>query len=381
MADTQDTKRPLVVAIAAGGTAGHINPALALAESLRDEGHRVIFFGQKSRLEGKLVPEAGFEFFPIEVRGFDRSKPWTVVQAMNKINAAKRQIRRYFKDEIRPDVAVGFGAYVELPLLKACKSEKIPYVIHEQNSVPGLANKLMAQNCYKLCLSFEQARKYFKVEDNQVALTGNPVRSQILNADRNKARKSFSLGEDDFLIVAFGGSLGAARINECMVEIAPELMAHKNIHVIHACGQKDFKRMHERLALDEPYKDRYDLREYIDNMGDILAAADLVVSRSGASSVAEIAALAKPAILIPYPHATADHQTTNAHLLSDSGAAIIIPDDQLDSHTLFEQIDSLYEDQKKLVGMKQAASELECSQATNQLKSIVLQAAETAQTK
>ncbi len=381
MANTQDTKRPLVVAIAAGGTAGHINPALALAESLRDQGHRVIFFGQKSRLEGKLVPEAGFEFFPIEVRGFDRSKPWTVIQAMNKINAAKRQIRRYFKDEVQPDVAVGFGAYVELPLLKACKSEGIPYVIHEQNSVPGLANKLMAQNAYKLCLSFDQARKYFKVDDSQIMLTGNPVRAQIINADREKARKSFGLSEDDFLIVAFGGSLGAARINECMVDIASELLTHKNVHVIHACGQKDFKRMHNLLALDEPYKDRYDLKEYIDNMGDILAASDLVVSRSGASSVAEIAALAKPSILIPYPHATADHQTTNAHLLSDSGAAIIIPDDQLDSHSLYEAIDSLYENPKKLVSMKEAASRLECSQATDQLRQVVLQAAESVPSK
>ena len=381
MEDTQDTKQQLVVAIAAGGTAGHINPALALAESLRDQGHRVIFFGQKSRLEGKLVPEAGFEFYPIEVKGFDRSKPWTVIQAMNKINAAKRQIRRYFKEEVRPDVAVGFGAYVELPLLKACKSDKIPYVIHEQNSVPGLANKLMAKDAYKLCLSFDQARKYFKVDDTQITLTGNPVRSQVINANRDNARKSFGLNEDDFLIVAFGGSLGAARINECMVDIAPELLAHKNIHVIHACGQKDYKRMHEKLALDEPYKDRYDLREYIDNMGDILAASDLVVSRSGASSVAEIAALAKPAILIPYPHATADHQTTNAHLLSDSGAALIIADKDLTDHTLLEAIDSLYEDPKKLVAMKEAASRLECSQATNQLCSIVLQAAESVPSK
>ncbi len=375
MTDTNIQQRPLVVAIAAGGTAGHINPALALAEELREQGNRVIFFGQKTRLEGKLVPEAGFEFVPIDVKGFDRTKPWSAFEAMSKVSAAKRKIRRYFKDTIKPDVAVGFGAYVELPLLKACKSEHIPYVIHEQNSVPGLANKLMAPNSYKLCLSFDNARKYFNVDDSKITLTGNPVRGQILNANRDATRKELGLSDDDFLIVAFGGSLGASHINECMVDIAPELLSHKNIHVIHACGQQDFKRMHEQLSLDEPYRDRYDLREYIDDMGDILAASDLVVSRSGASSVAEIAALSKPAILIPYPHATADHQTTNAHLLADNDAAIIIPDNEVDSHTLLDAIVGLYENPKRLVAMKQAASKLECSQATDMLRDIVIEAA------
>ncbi len=378
MTDIHMNGQPLVVAIAAGGTAGHINPALALAEALKEAGHRVIFFGQTSRLEGKLVPEAGFEFFPIEVQGFDRSKPWTVVQAFNKINAAKRQIRSYFKDEVRPDVAVGFGAYVELPLLKACKADSIPYVIHEQNSVPGLANKLMAKDCYKLCLSFEQARSYFKIDDARVALTGNPVRSQILNADRTSAREALGLSDEDFLIVAFGGSLGAARINDCMVDMAPELLVHENVHVTHACGANDADRMAERLSLPDEMKARYDLRSYIANMGDILGASDLVVSRSGASSVAEIAALAKPAILIPYPHATADHQTTNAHLLSDSGAAFIVKDDEVDSREMLKNIISLYENPDKLSAMQNAAAKLESSQATSQLFNIVVDAAERA---
>ncbi len=378
MTDNLQSDRPLVVAIAAGGTAGHINPALALAESLRNEGHRVVFFGQSSRLEGKLVPESGFEFFPIEVRGFDRSKPWTVVQAMNKINVAKRSIIQYFKDEVRPDVAVGFGAYVELPLLKACKSEHIPYVVHEQNSVPGLANKLMAKNCYKLCLSFDQARQYFKTDDSQIALTGNPVRSQIIKADRDKARRAYGLQDDDFLIVSFGGSLGAATINDCMVDIASDLIDRENIHVIHACGHKDAQRIQDKLSAVNVDTNRYQLKEYIDNMGDMLAAADLVISRSGASSVAEIAALSKPAILIPYPHATADHQTTNAHLLSDIGAAYIVKDDEVNPKDLLEIINTLYENPQKLESMKKAACELESSQATSLLHAIVVEAAQSA---
>ncbi len=376
MEDTLQDKRPLVVAIAAGGTAGHINPALALAEALRQEGHRVIFYGQETRLEGTLVPASGFEFFPIEVKGFDRSKPWTVISAFQKIKAAQRKITQHFK-EVKPDVAVGFGAYVELPLLKACKAQGIPYVIHEQNSVPGLANKLMAKDCYKLCLSFEQARSYFKIDTDRIALTGNPVRSQILNANRSAARSSFGLSDDDFLIVAFGGSLGATTINDCIVDIAPELFSHENIHVIHACGQKDFERIEGRLSLDERAQGRYDLKAYIDNMGDILAASDLVVSRSGASSVAEIAALAKPSILIPYPHATADHQTTNAHLLSDAGAAIVVKDDEVNPSDMLDMIESLYQNPKKLNAMQKAASGLKSSQATGTLQAIVYEAAQS----
>ena len=154
-------QKKLSVAIAAGGTAGHINPALALAEELRERGHQVTFYGQPNKLEGTLVPEAGFELVPIHVNGFDRRRPWTLISAAYNLERAKMQLHKRFKEQGAPDVAIGFGAYVELPLLQLCAKLHIPYLIHEQNSVTGLANRVSAGKADKVCIAFPEARKAF----------------------------------------------------------------------------------------------------------------------------------------------------------------------------------------------------------------------------
>ena len=174
----------MTVAIAAGGTAGHINPALALAEELRDRGHHVVFVGQSRKLEGRLVPEAGFDFVPITVTGFDRSRPWTALTSLWRVNKAKRALASHFSKVGKPDAAIGFGAYVEVPLLGWCKGAGVPYLLHEQNSVPGLANKMMNSHAARVCISVPAARAVFERDFEPVSAEAVARAREVLLACR-----------------------------------------------------------------------------------------------------------------------------------------------------------------------------------------------------
>ena len=217
----------MTVAIAAGGTAGHINPALALAEELRDRGHHVVFVGQSRKLEGRLVPESGFDFVPITVTGFDRSRPWTALTSLWRVNKAKRALASHFSKVGKPDAAIGFGAYVEVPLLGWCKGAGVPYLLHEQNSVPGLANKMMNSHAARVCISVPAARAVFEREGDpdHVLMTGNPVRRSVIEGDRARGRKALGVPEDATLLLVFGGSLGAQHLNERAVSLKNELLS------------------------------------------------------------------------------------------------------------------------------------------------------------
>lgn len=325
----------LKIAIAAGGTAGHVNPALALAEELRGRGHAVRFFGESRRLEGRLVPEAGFPFASVHVTGFDRSRPWTLVTALVHLARAERQIISEFRAHPgdAPDVVIGFGAYVELPLVRVAAKLGIPYALHEQNSVPGLANKQSAKGAALVAIAQPAVREVFLAHgasDERIRFTGNPVRSSVLAGDRARGRATLGVADDEVLLVVFGGSLGARHLNERMVSLKRELLALPGVRVLHSTGAADFEDTERALALSQDEAARYAVRPYIDDMGDVLASADFVLSRAGASSIAEIAALAVPAMLVPYPHATADHQTTNARYLVDAGAAVCMADADID---------------------------------------------------
>lgn len=347
----------MTVAIAAGGTAGHINPALALAEELRDRGHRVVFVGQSRKLEGRLVPEAGFDLVPITVTGFDRSRPWTALTSLWRVNKAKRALARHFSKVGKPDAAIGFGAYVEVPLLGWCKGAGVPYLLHEQNSVPGLANKMMNSHAARVCISVPAARAVFEREGDpgHVLMTGNPVRRSVIEGDRARGRKTLGVPEDATLLLVFGGSLGAQHLNERVASLKSELLTRENLYILHSTGADGFEETERALALTPEEAKRYRVQPYIDNMGDMLAAADLVLSRSGASSVAEIAALAVPSVLVPYPHATADHQTTNARYLVDAGAGVLCADADIDAPAFADELLHLIDDAAARDAMRQAA--------------------------
>lgn len=347
----------LRVAIAAGGTAGHINPALALAEELAARGHQVEFFGQPKKLESTLVPQAGFPFNPIDVTGFDRSRPWTLVSALWRMRAAQKTIGCHFGSS-RPDVAVGFGAYIELPLINWCHAQGIPCVIHEQNSVPGLANKTSAAKVKTVCVSLPVAIDAFRGKvgpDTQIVVTGNPVRQSVIRADRAEGRRSLGIPKDATMLLVFGGSLGARHLNQGVAALKSKLLSRKDLCVIHSTGKGEYDSVVQELALTPDEAARWRVMPYIDRMGEALAAADLVLSRAGASSVAEIAALAVPSMLVPYPFATADHQTTNARYLVDAGAAVLLPDEKIDTSEFEDDLLGLVDDPARRQAMRDAA--------------------------
>lgn len=347
----------LRVAIAAGGTAGHINPALALAEELAARGHQVEFFGQPKKLESTLVPQAGFPFSPIDVTGFDRSRPWTLVSALWRMRAAQKTIGCHFGSE-RPDVAVGFGAYIELPLINWCHAQGIPCVIHEQNSVPGLANKTSAAKVKTVCVSLPVAIDAFRGKvgpDTQIVVTGNPVRQSVIRADRAQGRRDLDIPEDATMLLVFGGSLGARHLNQGVAALKSKLLSRRDLYVIHSTGKGEYDSVVQELALTQEESARWRVMPYIDRMGEALAAADLVLSRAGASSVAEIAALAVPSMLVPYPFATADHQTTNARYLVDAGAAVLLPDEKIDTPEFEDDLLGLVDDPARRQAMRDAA--------------------------
>ena len=348
------------IAIAAGGTAGHINPALALAEELRDRGHEVTFYGRPSKLEGTLVPAAGFELVDVEVTGFDRSRPWTAVTSVARVWLAKKALRRRFAVKGAPDAAIGFGAYVEVPLLGLCKDSGIPYLIHEQNSVPGLANKMMAPHASRVCVSVPAASPVFEREGDpgHVVLTGNPVRRSVIAGDRARGRAALGVPDDATLLLVFGGSLGARTLNEGMAALKGRLLSIDGLRVVQSTGKGGYDEAASALALTDEEAARWELRPYIDDMGDVLAAADLVLSRAGASSIAEIAAVGVPSVLVPYPYATADHQTTNARFLVDAGAAVLFADDEVSSPAFGDKLVELLCQQGTRAVMRAAARRL-----------------------
>ena len=371
-------KETLSVAIAAGGTAGHINPALALAEELADRGHMVRFYGQARRLEGTLVPQAGFELTSLDVTGFDRSRPWTVVSALWRMRKAERALEAHFAEVGKPDVAVGFGAYIELPLVNWCARHGVPVVLHEQNSVPGLANRTSAKKAAVVCVSLPVAIEAFRGRvgaQTKIEVTGNPVRRSVTGASRAAGRAAFGIDEDKTMLLVFGGSLGARHLNDGVVARKDELLRRPDLAIVHSTGKELYDEVVGALALTDDEAARWQVRPYIDNMGEALAAADLVLSRAGASSIAEIAALAVPSILVPYPLATADHQTTNARYLVDAGAALLVSDDDIDAPAFDEALFALVDDAVRREGLRACARGLAQDQAAAVLADQVLSAA------
>lgn len=349
-----------VVAIAAGGTAGHVNPALALAEELRHRGHEVHFFGETRRLEGTLVPQAGFPFHPVHVTGFDRQRPWTLAAALVHLAKEERRLAREFRSGglPMPDVAIGFGAYLELPLVRAAAKLGVPVALHEQNSVPGLANKQSAKLASLIATGQPSVGDILRGHagpSTRIVFTGNPVRASVLAGDRARGRAALGIPGDATVLLVFGGSLGARHLNDRLASLKDELLSMDDLYVVQSTGKDGYECAVEALGLTEDERARWFVRPYIDDMGDTLAASDLVLSRAGASSVAEIAALAVPAILVPYPFATADHQTTNARLLTDAGAALTYADADIDGSAFGEGLLDLLRDESRRSSMREAA--------------------------
>ena len=258
-----------------------------------------------------------------------------------------------------------------IPVARAAEKTGVPVVLHEQNSVAGMANKYLARRADAVCVTYECSAESLGAAA-PVTVTGNPVRRSVIEADRAAGRALFDLAEDDFMLLVFGGSLGARHINEAVVALKDELLARPNLHIVHITGPKELDAVTEALALTDDEARRWHLLGYQDRMGETLAAADAIVSRAGATSLAEISALAIPALLVPYPFATADHQTTNARAWVESGAAFMMPDDELGSDEFKAKLFALIDDASAREGMVAAARAQKTGEAAAALADVVV---------
>ncbi len=340
-------------------------PALAVADALRAEGAHVVFVGGE-RAERTLVPEAGYELRPIAVEGLSRTNPLKAARGVLKAAAALRTARGILA-ELRPDAVMGGGGYVAGPVGAAAVARRIPLVLTEADSHLGLTNRLLARWARRVCLAFPIAGR----EGARYLVTGRPVPEPV--TDRAAARSRFGLADDDTCVLVFGGSLGARSINEAAVDG----LRDAPFRVLHACGTRDFDALRERLGAAGGVGgggSHYDLRSYISPFGDALAAADLAVARAG-GSIFEIAAHGLPAILVPYPHAAADHQTGNARWMVDAGAATLLPDAEVSAQRLRAEVDALLADPGRLRAMAAASQALARPDAAQTIAREVLAAA------
>ena len=363
------------IVIAAGGTAGHVVPAIAVADALRAEGAEVSFVGTRERAEAELVSAAGYEIDYLRVSGLDRRNPIKAAIAAGRAVRGVGEARRLLSAR-RADVVLGGGGYVAGPVGFAAIRMGLPLVLTEADSHLGLANRLLARRARRVCLAFPISGR----DGGPYLVTGRPVPRAVLEADPTVARRRFGIPEPADCVTIVGGSLGARSINLAAFDAFTRLsrgLPHDHVGepwILHVAGRRDYPELRRRWD-EQGSPERYALIQYEPNLGDVLAAADLVVARAG-GSVMEIAAAGRPAILIPYPHATGDHQTTNARWMADGGAAVVIPDRELTPQRLSAAIAELLADEDRLRAMSTAARRLAKPHAAERIADEVLRASD-----
>lgn len=337
-----------------GGTGGHVYPALAVAKYILEKfpDARILYVGTVKGLEGKIVPEAGISFATIEVEGWQRKFSWQGIRAGLKAVGGVRQALKIIK-EFQPQIVVGTGGYVCGPVVLAASLLRIPTVLHEQNALPGLTNKMLARLVNKIMITFPPSEKYFP-DKEKIILTGLPVRKEILETSKRESLQKLGLEENKFTLLVSGGSRGAKSINKALLEIYPQLLKKNDFQLIHITGSQGYEETVRALANKGIKIEEYGnviLRPYIYDMQYPLQAADLCLGRAGATFIAEISAIGLPAILVPYPYAAENHQEFNAKSLVDLGGAEMILDKELTGEKLLATINNLCKDQEKVLKM------------------------------
>jgi len=302
--------------ISGGGTGGHIFPAVSIANALKelDPEAKILFVGALGRMEMERVPQAGYEIVGLPVRGFNRAQPWKNVSVLIDLVKSIRMVKKIIRD-FRPDVGVGVGGYASGAAMWAAAKMGIPILLQEQNGFAGVTNKILKDKASKICVAYEGMERFFPAD--KIILTGNPVRQNLMKGERLKVK-----GERNLLII--GGSLGARTINEAVKAALPEL-AKSDIHVVWQTGKVYYDKCKAAWeAAGSPAN--IECLDFLADMPDRYANADLVISRAGASSISELCLLGKPAILVPSPNVAEDHQTHNAMALVNKEAAVLVRD-------------------------------------------------------
>ena len=365
------------IIIAAGGTAGHINPALAIADKAVNvfPDSKVLFVGTPGGMEAKLVKKAGYDFHGIKMAGIQRHLSLTNIKrnakAIYYYAAAFPQVKKLI-EEFKPDICIGTGGYVCGAVLREAARMGIKTATHESNSYPGITTKLLSKTADKVFVFSEDTLKHLKHHEKCI-ITGNPLRNNIPIEERESARKRLGLPQG-FTILSLGGSLGANRINSAVAELMAWEQDTGGINHIHSYGgngKDTFGSLLEENKVDKT-SDRLILKEYIDNMYTCMCSADLIVSRAGSMTLTEITAIGRPSVLVPYPNATENHQYYNAKTLQDAQAAILREDKDLDGKWLIETVKGLYKDTVKLEEMGVRARQLAKTNAADVILSEIL---------
>ncbi len=364
------------VLMTGGGTAGHINPALAIADKIKKEhpDADILFVGAKGRMETRLVPAAGYAIKTVTVRGFQRRLSLknigrNVLAAVNVVTssmAASKLVR-----EFKPDIAIGTGGYVCGPVLREAIRHGVPTVVHESNAFPGVTVKMLAREGATVLLSTEAARQYLPTGCEAI-VTGNPLRPDFQALDRAQARAALGLDERPF-VLSFGGSLGARRINEAMTTVLINSYHDGKLQHLHGTGKSGYDTMMAALREAEMPTDAPGVvvREYIDNMPTCMAAADLVICRCGAMTLSELPAAGVPAVLIPSPYVAENHQYHNAMTLVDAGAAVCIEEKDLTGERLWTEIGAITGDRARMAVMAESVRRLAVADADERIYRVI----------
>lgn len=368
------------VLFAGGGTAGHINPALAIAGYVRDHDPyaEILYVGADGGMEEKLVPEAGFTFKKITISGFQRKLSFeNIIKNVHTVKlmfTSSRESKAIIQD-FKPDICVGTGGYVSGPVMRMASKMGIPIVIHEQNAFPGVTTKMLSKRAQCVMLAIEDAKKYLD-PNCKFAVTGNPVRAAILTVEKMSSRKKLGLDERP-VILSFGGSLGARKINESVADLIAWSAKDDRYQHIHAYGQygKWFPDLLTQKGVQPNEHSNLDIREYIKDMPDCLAAADLVICRAGAITISELQAQGKASILIPSPNVAENHQYHNAMALVNRQAASILEEKDLSGESLIHTVQAMVSDTDTLKKYQQNAHKMAINDANKRIYSVIQQVA------
>lgn len=361
-----------------GGTAGHVNPALALAGYMKEKAPEtaVLFVGTPTGMERELVAKAGYDYAAVEVSSFQRKFSIEGIRhnlhTVRVLASSGRQARAILRD-FKPDLVVGTGGYASYPMVKAAARAHLPTAVHESNMVPGLTTKMLENYADVIMVGFEDCRQHYK-HPERIAVTGTPVRGDFFRLSREEARKKLGFDDEAPLVVSFWGSLGASHMNECMVDFfrREDAEGYPFRH-IHAVGKGGWEAMEQKLReLGLPKSDRLDVRQYIYDMDVVMAAADVVLCRAGASTISELTALGKPTVMVPSPYVTNNHQEKNARLLENHGGAVVITEPESTGDGLYKAVEAILSDSEKRTSMARAMKELGIPDATARIYDTVM---------
>jgi UDP-N-acetylglucosamine--N-acetylmuramyl-(pentapeptide) pyrophosphoryl-undecaprenol N-acetylglucosamine transferase len=337
------------VLFAGGGTGGHVYPAIAIADAIKDlePGASIEFAGTRERMEWQAVPKAGYAIHPITVSGFQRSlSPRNLLFPLRLARGFLQSIM--LVNSFKPDVVVGTGGYVSGPVLLAANLLRKPIVIQEQNAYAGMTNKVVGRVARSIHIAFPEAKEYF--DATYCKLSGNPTRKELTEARRDEARTHLGIPDGARLLFVFGGSLGSGAINDAMEKALDDLLDREDLYIYWQSGE----RYYEDLSARVKSHDRLQLVKYVDRMDTAYAAADLALCRAGAITCSELLVTETPAVLVPSPNVAEDHQTKNAMSLRSGGAAELLPESELNDR-LVSIVNELLDDRERLELMKQAA--------------------------